>query len=206
MRQSPQTNQGRQGSQLTRLLPGPLTPTERHRQRYMAALGRFVKHMSALSRMIRHRYRSDEASETIDAHLSMIEDIRGVASARDILGQIIEERVLGTIKPPQLELRVDAAIKALFAAAQIENDWPALLIEVTEQVAGMADPYDSARGDITRMPTGSYLVIVGYSAAMPTASHSNSLASLALPETSSKVTRSSRGKLSRHSGSAAMTA
>ena len=201
-RQSPQTRRESDSPTIARRpQPGPVTPEQRHRQRYMQSLGRFVDRMQALSRMLQHRFRSEEASETIDAHLSMIEEARNPASARDILGHIIEERVLGTIKPPQLEIRVDAALKALFDAALLASDWPALLITVSEQLSGMADPYDSGKGDITRLPTGSYVIVIGESyqgaTALPAASHSNVVASPSEPpQTSKRVRRSPTGNVS----------
>lgn len=167
----------------------------------MHALGSTCDSLQKVAAMLRHRYRSEEAAETIEASLEMLLDCRSPADARDVLGQIIQERVVGTIKPPQLEVRIHAAISALFAASLPESDWPASLIEVSAQVAGMMDPYDAARGDVTRLPTGAYVIVIGEAyqgeALSPAASHSNVVDSPSLPPVSSKrVRRSPAGKVS----------
>lgn len=167
----------------------------------MHALGKFAQSLQALARMVQHRYRSDEAAETLAAHIEMIEEVRSPADARDVLGQLIEERVPGTIKPPQLEVRVNTAIQALFEAALETSDWPALLIRVAEQTAAMFDPYDSAGNDIARLPTGSYVIVIGEAhggSTVPAASHSNSLASPSLPPMiSARTNRPSSGKVQK---------
>lgn len=179
------------------------TPCPRHRRRYMGALGRLCHHLRKLAEMLQHRYRSEEVAETLAAHLDMIEECRTPADARDVLGQLIEERVPGAIKPPQLEVRINAAIAAMFAAALQDSDWPALLIEVADQTAAMFDPYDAAANDIGRLPTGSYVIVIGevpQGARMvsPAASQPNSLASSSLPpKTSARTRRSPSGKVAK---------
>lgn len=192
--------------------PALPTPCPRHRRRYMGALGRLCNSLRQLATMLQHRYRSEEVAETLAAHLDMIEECRNPADARDVLGQIIEERVPGTIKPPQLEVRLNAAIKAMFDAALQTADWPALLIEVADQTCAMFDPYDSAAGDIGRLPTGSYVIVIGElpyggKTVSPAASQLNSLASLSLPpQTSAKTRRSPSGKVPKNTAETGTTA
>lgn len=191
----------RQHSPQTIREPEAPTLQRRYRQRFMHALGASCNSLQKVAAMLRHRYRSEEAAETIEASLEMLLDCRSPADARDVLGQIIEERVVGTIKPPQLEVRIHTAISALFDASLQASDWPASLIVVAEQVAGMMDPYDAARGDVTRLPTGAYVIVIGEAyqggALMPAASHSNVVASPSEPPMMSKRTRrSSAGKVS----------
>jgi len=192
----------RQQSPKTTREPEAPTLQRRHRQRFMHALGSACDSLQKVAAMLRHRYRSEEAAETIEASLEMLLDCRSPADARDVLGQIIQERVVGTIKPPQLEVRIHTAISALFDASAPDSDWPASLITASEQVAGMMDPYDSARGDVTRLPTGAYVIVIGEAyqggALMPAASHSNVVAADSLPPVSSKrVRQSPSGKVSR---------
>lgn len=190
----------RQQSPKTTREPEAPTLQRRHRQRFMHALGATCDSLQKVAVMLRHRYRSEEAAETIEASLEMLLDCRSPADSRDVLGQIIQERVVGTIKPPQLEVRIHTAISALFDASSPDSDWPARLITAAEQVAGMMDPYDAARGDVTRLPTGAYVIVIGEAyqgePLMPATSHSNVVASASLPpQISSRVRRSPSGKV-----------
>ena len=102
------------------------------------------------------------------------------------------------------------AIQGLgFDAALVASDWPALLVTVSDQLTAMADPYDAGKGDITRLPTGSYVIVIGeayQAAALPAASHSKDVASSALPATSKRVKRSSAGNVSSIELSIGLTA
>ncbi len=196
----------------TRREPDAPDPATRHRKRVMLALGRWCRSLSDLAAMLVYRYRSDEAGATLRAHLGMIDDVRSPGQACDVLGQIIEERIAGTIKPPQLETLVDEVMQLLMAAASSTDAtvWPALLLRAAQLQQRMFDPYDAAANDITRLPTGTYLIVVGPAPDVqvpgPAASHSNTVVSPATPATSKRVTRRPSAKVSIASGAASTMA
>lgn len=173
----------------------PTNPSnQRHRQRVLGALGRLCRTFEALAQRLVFRFRSDEAGDTLDAHRALLEEVKTVGQARDVLGEILEEWIHGTIRPPQLEAQVHSAITSIFAAADPADPsaWPGHLLRAAEVQRLMFDPYGHDSAHIERLPTGTYLITLGQ---VPTASHSNSEAVSALPATSRRVTRSSSRKV-----------
>jgi len=193
------------------------TPEERHRIRVMTAIRDFSNDLAMLAERLVFRFRSTEAAEAIQEYVEAIGDIRTLAGARDILGEILESPT-GSIKPLQLDTLIRAAMQSLFNAADIGDGmrWPTELVRMQTYMASMCDPYAATRLDLRELKlqggTRGLFIELGPVVPLPpvpqspAASHSNSVARSSLPATSRRVTPSRSGKVQHPTGAQAMTA
>ena len=193
------------------------TPEERHRIRVMTAIRDFSNDLAMLAERLVFRFRSTEAAEAIQEYVEAIGDIRTLAGARDILGEILESPT-GSIKPLQLDTLIRAAMQSLFNAADIGDGmrWPTELVRMQSYMASMCDPYAATRLDLRELKlqggTRGLFIELGPVVPLPpppqspAASHSNSVARSSLPATSRRVTPSRSGKVQQPTGAQAMTA
>lgn len=194
------------------------TPEERHRIRVMTAIRDFSNDLAKLAERLVFRFRSTEAAGAIQEYVESIGDIRTLAEARDILGEILESPS-GSIKPLQLDTLIRAAMQSLFNAADRGDGmrWPTELMRMQSFVASMFDPYAATRLDLRELKlqggTRGLFIELGPVVQLPlpppqspAASHSNSVARSSLPATSRRVTPSRSGKVQQPTGAQAMTA
>ena len=172
----------------------------------MRALRRLAVGLQQLADMVEFRFRSLEAGTVLRAHLEMIESIRSPAEARDILGELIEGHVAGAVRPPQLDSMLTETLRAMFEASDPSDEqaWPAAMLRASTLQTRMFDPYESASAELTRLPTGTY--VIALCDHVPMASQANVVSVSADPETSRSVTRSAARKVSTANGSQSMTA
>lgn len=194
----------------------PIPHPIRHRKRVMRVSERLFETLTRVAELLRNRYRSHEAADALELHQETLGECRSPADLREEIGEILETHGASRIKPPQLAVQIETALRHLFAACDPDASdsagvpiWPVHLLAVADLCGQMLDPYAAATCDLARLPTGTYLIslvpVLDAPPQLPAASNSKSVVPLASFETSTSVAKSSSGKVKRSAGAAATT-
>lgn len=149
--------------------------------------------LDALLDLLRNRYRTGEGADWIADTIEEFESARNPEELREALAECLLDYSPGRMKPPRIDELVGGSLRALYEmTGEGCADLGGKAVQIRDACMRMLDPYDAQAKQLTRFPSGVYVLApAGY-----TTTHQATVeSSAASPETSIKVTRSPAGRV-----------